>query len=112
MRTLVENVKFEKGKWYAIRPDLEGSQWFFFTPKRAVKFDTVLKNICKDLKDTQFHVETAVSVAFTSRGTTCWTSNPRHAPIPDGVAVTASYVIHIAIALEGKNNFRAYAERM
>lgn len=112
MRTLVENVKFEKGKWYAIRPCLEDAQWFFFTPKCTVKFDTVLKSICNDLKDTPFCVKTVVSIAFTSRGTTCWTGNPWHAPIPDGVAVTASYVIHTAIAPNGKNNFRAYAERM
>ncbi len=112
MRTLVENVKLEKGKWYAIRPCLDDAQWFFFTPKRTVKFDTVLKNICKELKTTTFRIETVVSIAFTSRGTTCWANNPRHAPIPDGVSVEASYTLHFAIALDGKNNFRAYAERM
>lgn len=39
MRTLVENVKFENGKLY--------HYWVAFTPKHTVKFDTVLKDVCR-----------------------------------------------------------------
>ena len=112
MRTLVSNVKFEKGKWYALRPDIPDYLWMFFTPKRTVKFDTVLKHMCKLRNETTYLPETTFSLALAVRGTTCYSGNPHHAPLPDGATLVSSYVIHLGKSAGGKNNITFYAERV
>ena len=112
MRTLVSNVKFEKGKWYALRPDITNYLWMFFTPKRTVKFDTVLKHMCKLRNETIYLPETTFSLALTSRGTTCYSGNPHHAPLPDGATLVSSYVVYFSKSADGKNKHTAYAERV
>lgn len=112
MRTLVSNVKFEKGKWYALRPDIPDYMWMFFTPKRTVKFDTILKHMCKLRNETTYLPETVFSLALAQRGTTCYSGNPHHAPLPDNATLASSYVIHFSKSADGKNNTTAYAERV
>lgn len=112
MRTLVENVKFEKGKWYALCPNISDYLWMFFTPKRTVKFDTVLKDMCKLRNETTYLPETTFSLALTSRGTTRYAGNPHCAPLPDGAAIESSYIVHFSKSADGKNTITAYAERV
>lgn len=112
MRTLVENVKFEKGKWYLLRPDVPYHLWVAFTPKRTVKFDTVLKDMCKLRDDTVYLPETAFNIVLTSKGTTRYTGTLQCAPLPDGTAVESSYIIHYNKSADGKGNTTAYAERV
>ena len=113
MRTLVSNVKFEKGKWYALRLSLDDTcLWMFFTPKRKVKFDTILKHMCKMHDETKYLPETVFSLALACRGTTCYSGNPYHAPLPDNSTLASSYVVHFSKSADGKNNATAYAERV
>ena len=113
MRTLVSNVKFEKGKWYALRLNLDCTcLWMFFTPKRVVKFDTILKHMCKLRNETTYLPETVFSLALAQRGTTCYSGNPYHAPLPDNATFVSSYVIHFSKSADGKNSTTAYAERV
>ena len=113
MRTLVSDVKFESGKWYALRLSLDCTcLWMFFTPKRKVKFDTILKHMCKLRNETTYLPETAFSLALASRGTTCYSGNPYHAPLPDNATFVSSYVILVSKSADGKNNITAYAERV
>lgn len=113
MRTLVSNVKFEKGKWYALRLGIDcDCLWMFFTPRRTIKFDTILKHMCKLRNETTYLPETVFSLALASRGTTSYSGNPNHAPLPDNATCAASYVIHISKAINGKNNTNIYAERV
>jgi hypothetical protein len=113
MRTLVENVKFERGKWYALRLSLDCTcLWMFFTPKRTVKFDTILKHMCKLRNETTNLPETVFSLVLASRGTTRYSGNPLRAPLPDDATFASSYVIHFSKSADGKNNTTAYAERV
>ena len=113
MRTLVSNVKFEKGKWYALRLSLNiDCLWMFFMPKRAVKFDTILKHMCKLHNETTYLPETVFSLVLAARGTTCYSGNPYHAPLPDGATLVSSYVVHFSNSADGKNKHTAYAERV
>ena len=112
MRTLVSNVKFEKGKWYALRPDIPDYLWMFFTPKRTVKFDTVLKHMCKLRNETTYLPETTFSLALTSRGTTNYSGNPFSAPLPDGATVDSSYVVYFSKSADGKSKITAYADKV
>lgn len=113
MRTLVENVKFERGKWYALRLHLDCTcLWMFFTPKRTVKFDTILKHMCKLRNETTYLPETVFSLALASRGTTSYSGNPYHAPLPDNATFVSSYVIHFSKSADGKGKISAYAERI
>lgn len=112
MSTLVENVKFEKGKWYALRPDIEDYLWTFFTPKRTVKFDTVLKHMCKLRNETTYLPETAFNIALATRGTTRYSGNPFSAPLPDGAIVDSSYVVYFSRSTAGKNKIIAYASEV
>lgn len=113
MRTLVENVKFEKGKWYALRLSLDCTcLWMFFMPKRTVKFNTILKHMCKLRNETTYLPETAFNLALTSRGTTNYSGNPFSAPLPDNATFVSSYVVHFSKSADGKNNITAYAERV
>lgn len=113
MKTLVSDVKFERGKWYALRLSLDSDcLWMFFTPKRTVKFDTILKHMCKLRNETTYLPETVFSLALAVRGTTCYSGNPHHAPLPDGATLASSYVIHLGKSANGKNNTTFYAERV
>lgn len=113
MRTLVSDVKFEKGKWYALRLHLDCTcLWMFFTPKRKVKFDTILKHMCKLSNETTYLPETVFNLALTSRGTTSYSGNPYHAPLPDNATFVSSYVIHFSKSADGKGKISAYAERI
>lgn len=113
MRTLVENVKFETGKWYALRLSLDCTcLWMFFTPKRTVKFDTILKDMCKLCNETTYLPETAFSIPLATRGTTSYSGNPNHCPLPDGATLVASYVVHFSKSTDGRSKTTAYAERM
>lgn len=113
MRTLVSDVKFESGKWYALRLNLDCTcLWMFFTPKRKVKFDTILKHMCKLRNETTYLPETAFSLVLASRGTTRYSGNPYNAPLPDGATFASSYVIHFSKSADGRNNITAYAERV
>lgn len=112
MRTLVSNVKFEKGKWYALRPDIPDYLWMFFTPKRTVKFDTVLKHMCKLRNETTYLPETVFSLALTSRGATNYSGNPFSAPLPDGATVESSYVVYFSKSADFKGKIIAYASKV
>ena len=113
MNTLVHDVKFERGKWYALRLSLDCTcLWMFFTPKRKVKFDTILKHMCKLRNETTYLPETVFSLALTSRGTTSYSGNPYRAPLPDGATIEASYAIHFSKSADGKGKISAYAERI
>lgn len=112
MRTLVSNVKFEKGKWYALRPDIPDYLWMFFTPKRTVKFDTVLKDIRKLRNETTYLPETTFSLALTSRGITNYSGNPFSSPLPDGATVDSSYVVYFSKSADGKGKITVYADKV
>lgn len=112
MRTLVSNVKFEKGKWYALRPDIPDYLWMFFTPKRTVKFDTILKHMCELRKETTYLPETVFSLALTSRGTTNYSGNPFSAPLPDGATVESSYVVYFSKSADFSGKITAYADKV
>ena len=112
MKTLVSNVKFEKGKWYALRPDIPDYLWMFFTPKRTVKFDTILKDMCKLRNETTYLPETTFSPALTSRGITNYSGNPFSAPLPDGATVDSSYVVYFSKSAGSKGKITVYADRV
>ena len=112
MKTLVSNVKFEKGKWYALRPNIPDYFWMFFTPKRTVKFDTVLKHMCKLRNETTYLPETTFSFALASRGTTNYSGNPFSAPLPDGATVESSYVVYFSKPADGKGKITVHADKV
>ena len=112
MRTLVHNVKFEKGKWYAIHPDIEDYLWLFFKPKRNVKFDTILKHMRKLFNETTYKPEAVFGIALTSRGTTRYSGNPFSAPLPDGATVESSYVVYFSQSADGKGKITVYADKV
>lgn len=112
MRTRVSNVKFERGKWYVVRPDIEDCLWMFFTPKRTVKFDTILKHMYKLLNEATYIASTAFSVAFAVKGTTRYAGNPYCTPVPDGAIIEASYIVHYGDSYDGKCNITLHAERV
>lgn len=112
MRTLVSNVKFEKGKWYALHPDIPDYLWMFFKPKRTVKFDTVLKAMGKLFNETTYLPETVFSIALSSRGATRYSGNPFSAPLPDGATVESSYVVYFSKSADGKSKITAYADKV
>lgn len=113
MRTLVSDVKFEKSKWYALRLSLDCTcLWMFFTPKRTVKFDTILKHMCKLRNETTYLPETVFSLVLATRGTTRYSGNTYNAPLPDNTTLASSYVVHFSKSADGKNNITAYAERV
>lgn len=112
MKTLVSNVKFEKGKWYALRPDIPDYLWMFFTPKRTVKFDTILKHMCKLRNETTYLPETVFSLALTSRGMTNYSGNPFSAPLPDGATVESSYVVYFGKSADFKGKIIVYASEV
>ena len=112
MNTQISNAKLEKGKWYAIRPNIAGYMWMFFIPKRTVKLNTILKDMRKTYIETTYLPETVFSLALTSRGSTNYAGNPHHSPLPDGATIEASYVIYSKGVPENKSTISYYAERV
>ena len=112
MRTPVKNIKLEKGKWYALHPDIDDYLWLFFTPKRTVKFDTVLKHMGKLFNETTYKPEAVFGIALSSRGTTRYSGNPFSAPLPDGATVESSYVVYFSQSDGNKGKITAYADKV
>lgn len=106
MRTLVENVKFEKGKWYALRPDIPYHPWVVFTPKRTVKFDTVLDNMCSLQNWMEFTPTAAFGLAIDSRNDALKYSKPECTDIEEW------YMVYFSKSADGKSKITAYADKV
>ena len=106
MRTLVENVKFKKGKWYALRPDIPYHPWVVFTPKRTVKFDTVLDNMCSLQNWMGLTPTAAFGLAIDSRNDALKYS------LPKCTDIEAKYMVYFSKSADGKSKITAYAERV
>jgi hypothetical protein len=106
MKTRVSNVKLEKGKWYLLRPDVPYHLWVAFTPKRTVKFDTVLKDMCHLQNVMSLAPTAAFGLAIDSRNIALRYSKPKRADIAE------RYVICFCKSADGKSKISAYAERV
>lgn len=106
MRTLVENVKLERGKWYVLRPDVPYHYWVAFTPKRTVKFDTVLKDMCRLQNEMSLTPTAAFGLAIDSRNIASRYSKPKRAN------VTARYIVYFSQSANGKGKITAYADEV
>lgn len=106
MRTLVSNVKFEKGKWYALRPDVPYHYWVTFTPKRTVKFDTVLKDMCRLQNEMSLTPTAAFDLAIDSRNIALRYSKPKRADI------SAKYIVYFSKSADGNGKITAYADEV
>lgn len=106
MRTLVENVKLEKGKWYLLRPDVPYHLWVAFMPKRTVKFDTVLKDMCRLQNVMRLTPTAAFGLALDSRNIALRYNKPKRADIAE------RYVIYFCKSADDKSRISAYAERV
>ena len=105
MSTLVSDVKFKKGKWYALRPDIPYHPWVVFTPKRTVKFDTVLDNMCSLQNWMELTPTAAFGLAIDSRNDALKYSKP------ECTDIEAAYIVYFSKSADGKSKITAYAER-
>lgn len=112
MRTLASDITLERGKWYALRPDIENYPWVFFTPRRTMLLNDILSNMYRMLNETMYRPVVVFKKAFSAEGTIRCVSNQCYAPLPDGATIKASYAIGSRSVLENKTDAVYYVERI
>ena len=112
MKILASDITLERGKWYALRPDIENYPWVFFVPRRTILLNDILSTMYRVLNETMYRPVVAFKKAFSAEGTIRCVSNQCYAPLPDGATIEASYAIGSRSAPENKADTAYYVKRI